>query len=105
MNASIITQIFENHIRDREKCGDHPGSDPDWTAMAFRGWTGMGMQSRKPVRVCMTPNMTSTLVASRFAVRLMPTINGRSVPISPNAPANSLRSKRMDGRFNGIPEF
>src|ERR1019366_9115696 len=35
------------------------------------------------------------LALSSLAARMMPTMSGRSVPMSPNAPASSLRSKRM----------
>ena len=43
----------------------------------------------------MAPNSTSTLALSSFAARIMPTMSGRSVPMSPNAPASSLRSNRI----------
>src|SRR3954462_8984103 len=49
----------------------------------------------RPVRICMSPNITRTLVPSSCAARAMPTNNGTSVPMSPKAPANSLRSNRI----------
>src|SRR5436190_15973434 len=52
----------------------------------------------------MTPKRIRALALSRFAARITPTISGRSVPISPNAPASSLRSKRIAPRAGIVAE-
>src|SRR6266568_1966708 len=67
-------------------------------AMALRGWTGIGIRYARPVRICMAPNMMSTLAPSRWDARATPIMSGTSVPMSPNAPDSSLRSKRIAGR-------
>lgn len=41
------------------------------------------------------PNITRTLVPSRPAASATPIRSGTSVPMSPNAPASSLRSNRI----------
>src|SRR5437764_7024675 len=43
----------------------------------------------------MLPNSVRTLAGFRPAARIIPAMSGKSVPISPKAPENSLRSKRM----------
>src|SRR5216683_1109208 len=67
-------------------------------AIALRGWTGIGIRYARPVRICMAPNMMSTLAPSRWDARATPIMSGTSVPMSPNAPDSSLRSKRMAAR-------
>jgi len=58
-------------------------------AMAFSGCTGMGMRYHRPVRICIRPNAARTLAESSRAARIMPTMRGRSVPMSPKAPDSS----------------
>jgi len=43
----------------------------------------------------MAPNRMSTLALSSFAAMIIPTMSGKSVPMSPNAPASSFRSNRI----------
>src|SRR5438876_2402043 len=45
----------------------------------------------------MLPNSVNTLAGFSPAARIIPAMSGKSVPISPNAPESSLRSKRMRG--------
>src|ERR687887_2494290 len=64
------------------------------TAIAFSGCAGIGMPYNKPVRICMLPKRVNTLAGFKPTAKIMPAMRGKSVPISPKAPENSLRSKR-----------
>lgn len=59
-------------------------------AMAFMGWTHMGMPKSKPVVMLKRPAKKRTEHASSPVTAMRAAVSGMNVPMSPHAPENSF---------------
>ena len=95
MRTIELVQIPAARICPSERC-----SEIATAAIAFIGWTAIGIEKINPVMILNKPAKNSAEAKSNPLVTLIPTRSGRNVPRSPSEPDISCRLSRGSGKPN-----